>query len=73
MGRDQPREAWRLSDVGRYLGVTKQRAHQLAAEGRLPAPAGEDQKGRYWEPADIRSWTREWARERPWRRIGKRS
>ena len=61
------RQVWRQTDIARYLGVTKQRVHQLAAEGRLPAPAGEDQRGQYWRPATVRAWARRWAKERPWR------
>jgi hypothetical protein len=61
---------WRLADIARYLNVSKQRAHQLAADGRLPAPAGEDHRGRYWKPDTVRAWAQRWSRERPWRRLG---
>jgi hypothetical protein len=40
----------RLVDIARLLGVSKQRAHQLASEGRLPAPLGRDARGRVVEP-----------------------
>ena len=33
--------AWRLVDVGRHLGVTKQRAHQIAARSGFPHPVAE--------------------------------
>ena len=62
---------WRQTDIARYLGVSKQRAHQLLVEGRLPAPEGEDHGGRYWTPSAIRAWARAWAEERPWRRLAK--
>jgi predicted DNA-binding transcriptional regulator AlpA len=62
-------QSWRLSYIARYLGVSKQRAHQLAAEGRLPSPAGEDHRGRYWRPSEVRAWARKWERERPWRAL----
>lgn len=62
--------SWRLADIGRHLGVSKQRVHQLAGEGGLPAPSGEDQRGRYWNPAAIRAWARAWSKERSWRRVG---
>jgi predicted DNA-binding transcriptional regulator AlpA len=65
-GRLQP-SSWRLVDVAVFLGVSKQRAHQLAAEKRFPSPAGQDAWGRYWRPSDIRAWAREWVKERPWR------
>lgn len=43
--------SWRLSDVARCLGVSKQRAHQLFAGGHLPAPVGEDRRGAIPEPS----------------------
>lgn len=58
---------WRLVDIARHLGVSKQRAHQLYTEGCLPAPAGEDVRGRYWNAADIHAWAVPWAAERHWR------
>ena len=69
MGADHRPRTWRLSDIARHLGVSKQRAHQLAADGRLPAPAGEDQRGRYWYPREVRAWARQWVKQRPWRRL----
>lgn len=62
---------WRLSDVARQLGVSKQqRVHQflvegqLLVEGRLPAPAGEDHRGRYWRLSEVRAWARGWGSAR---------
>jgi excisionase family DNA binding protein len=37
---------WRQDEIAEYLGVTRQRVQQLAAAGRLPAPAGE---GPHWQ------------------------
>jgi hypothetical protein len=62
-------EHWRLIDVADYLGVTKQRAHQLADEAAFPEPDGEDLRGRYWRPVVVRSWARRWVKQRPWRRL----
>jgi hypothetical protein len=63
-----PARVWRISDVGRHLGVTRQRAQQLAHADRLPTPAGADATGPYWHPADVRQWAERWASERRWRR-----
>jgi len=68
-GEEAKTATWRLVDIARHLGVSKQRAHQLAAEGRLPAPGGEDQWGRYWRPSEVRAWARQWVKEKPWRRL----
>jgi predicted DNA-binding transcriptional regulator AlpA len=60
---------WRISNVAQHLGVTRQRAQQLAHTGRLPQPAGQDRIGPYWDAAEIRAWAERWARERRWRRL----
>ena len=60
---------WRAADIGRYLSVTKQRAHQIVRERGFPEPLGEDAIGRFWDPSEVRQWAREWARGRPWRRL----
>ena len=41
----------RLVDVAAYLGVTKQRAHQLAGEDGFPASAMIARGSRVWESA----------------------
>jgi hypothetical protein len=60
---------WRISDVARFLGVSRQRVQQLAHAGRLPQPAGADNIGPYWSPDDVRPWVERWASERPWRHL----
>jgi hypothetical protein len=62
-------ERWRLIDISGYLGVTKQRAHQLADEVAFPEPDGECLRGRYWRPEAVRSWARRWVKQRSWRRL----
>jgi excisionase family DNA binding protein len=58
----------RLVDIARLLGVSKQRVHQLASEGRLPAPVGRDSRGRLWSRKKVQAWVRqEWRGSRPWR------
>jgi hypothetical protein len=54
----------RLSDVARHLGVSKQRVHQLFEGGRLPAPAGEDRRGRYGSASEVRRWAEDWEKQR---------
>lgn len=61
----------RFSDLAVYLGVSKQRVNQLAAEGRLPPPPGIDHRGRYWETRDLKPWAEEWAAARRWRKLAK--
>ncbi len=58
----------RLVEIAALLGVSKQRAHQLADEGRLPAPIGRDGRGRLWNRRQIQAWARrEWKGSLPWR------
>jgi hypothetical protein len=38
----------RLLEIAEILGVTKQRAHQLAEEQGFPAPLAEDGRARLW-------------------------
>ncbi len=59
----------RLGDVARYLGMSRQRVQQLAAEGHLPPPAGVDHRGRYWNREDLQEWAVVWAAARRWRRL----
>ncbi len=65
----KPTDLMRLSDVARYLGVTRQRVQQLASEGHLPPSAGVDQRGRYWNREDLQEWAVVWAAARRWRRL----
>jgi hypothetical protein len=38
----------RLVEIAELLGVSKQRAHQIADETAFPAPVAEDGRGRLW-------------------------
>jgi predicted DNA-binding transcriptional regulator AlpA len=38
----------RLVEIAELLGVSKQRAYQIAEEKRFPAPLAEDARGRVW-------------------------
>jgi len=43
-------------EVAQYLGVSRQRVHQLAAREDFPRPAAELSAGRVWETAEIERW-----------------
>jgi predicted DNA-binding transcriptional regulator AlpA len=57
----------RLIEVAELLGVTKQRAHQIADERGFPALLAEDARGRVWSRYEVQAWAKVWRRERPWR------
>jgi predicted DNA-binding transcriptional regulator AlpA len=48
-----PQSELRLVDVAQLLGVSKQRAHQLARERGFPAPVAEDYRGRMWDRHEV--------------------
>jgi predicted DNA-binding transcriptional regulator AlpA len=63
------RQLFRLVEIAEYLEVSKQRAHQLAAERGFPKTARRLRTGRLWEASSIRAWARrEWWGTLPWRR-----
>jgi hypothetical protein len=62
----QPRSV-RLVEIAEVLGVSKQRAHQLAAEPGFPAPAGHDGRGRLWNRREVQARAKRWRGEKPWR------
>jgi prophage regulatory protein len=43
-------------ELAALLGVSRQRAHQLAAHPTFPAPAADLRIGRVWRTDDIRAW-----------------
>jgi predicted DNA-binding transcriptional regulator AlpA len=45
------------AEVGRMLGVTRQRVHQLRAEHKdFPSPALEHPRAAFWKARDIERW-----------------
>jgi hypothetical protein len=60
---------WRAADIGRHLGVTKQRAHQIVREAGFPAPVDEDAIGELWDGTQVRRWSSAWVKGKPWRRL----
>jgi prophage regulatory protein len=47
-----------LKEIGKMLGVSKQRAGQLAEQVGFPKPLGEISAGRVWKRADVEAWAR---------------
>ena len=57
----------RLVEIATLLGVTMQRAHQIADEDGFPLPVGRGGQSRLWDRREVETWAKEWRRERPWR------
>jgi predicted DNA-binding transcriptional regulator AlpA len=57
----------RLVEIAELLGVSKQRAHQIAAEPGFPSPVAEDVRGRVWSRYEVQAWAKRWRAEKPWR------
>jgi hypothetical protein len=52
--------------VAELFGVSKQRAHQIAADDDFPEPVAEDARGRLWDRREVAGWAQVWRREKPW-------
>jgi predicted DNA-binding transcriptional regulator AlpA len=61
------RTSIRLVEIAELLGVTKQRAHQIAEEKGFPAPLAEDARSRVWSRYEVQRWAKRWRGEKPWR------
>jgi predicted DNA-binding transcriptional regulator AlpA len=57
----------RLVEIAALLGVTKQRAHQIADEKGFPEPVAEVGRGRLWSRYEVQAWAKRWRGEKPWR------
>jgi predicted DNA-binding transcriptional regulator AlpA len=57
----------RLVEIAELLGVTKQRAHQIAEEKGFPAPLAKDGRGRVWSRYEVQAWAKRWRVEKSWR------
>jgi predicted DNA-binding transcriptional regulator AlpA len=51
----------RVIDIAELLGVSKQRAYQIADDPGFPAPVAEDGRGRLWDRRKVQGWQRRWA------------
>ena len=57
----------RVVEIAELLGVTKQRAHQLADEPDFPAPVEREGPSRLWDRREVQAWAKQWRAENPWR------
>jgi hypothetical protein len=57
----------RIVEIAELLGVSKQRAHQIADEPGFPGPVAEDGRGRLWSRREVRVWAKTWRVAKPWR------
>mgnify|MGYP006317372663 CR=1 FL=1 len=46
----------RIIEIAELLGVSKQRAHQIADEDGFPVPVAEDVRGRFWDRREVDAW-----------------
>ena len=51
-----------LSDIGRLLGVSRQRAAQLAEREDFPTPIGAMGRGKVWRERDVERWAKQTGR-----------
>jgi hypothetical protein len=58
----------RLVEIAELLGVTKQRAHQIAEQKGFRAPLAEDARGRVESRYEVQAWAKRRRTEKPWRR-----
>jgi hypothetical protein len=52
-----------VTEIGKMLGVSKQRADQLTHNPGFPAPAVVLSSGRVWETTAVEKWARATGRE----------
>jgi hypothetical protein len=54
-------------EIAELLGVSKQRAHQIADEDGFAAPVAEDVRRTALDRREVAAWAKRWRREKPWR------
>jgi len=47
-----------ITEIGEMLGVSRQRAHQLAQTEAFPKPTAVLSSGPVWETSDVEKWAR---------------
>jgi predicted DNA-binding transcriptional regulator AlpA len=57
----------RLIEIADLLGVSYQRAQQLAARDDFPTPVVSRGRKRRWDQREVVTWAEVWRREKPWR------
>jgi predicted DNA-binding transcriptional regulator AlpA len=65
--RDNPKPDSLPHHIAEVLGLSKQRAHQIAKETGFPEPVNEDVRGRLWDRREVERWAKIWRVEKPWR------
>ncbi len=55
----EPVPLWTTSDVARRLGVSQERARQLANRPGFPAPSYRHGPSRFWLISDVERWIAE--------------
>jgi predicted DNA-binding transcriptional regulator AlpA len=56
-----------LVEIAELLGVSKQRAHQIAEEKGFPSRVGREGQSRVWDRRVVTAWAKAWRNEKPWR------
>lgn len=54
-----------LTEIANFLGVSRQRAHQLSKSDGFPEPAAVLAAGPVWETTAVENWAREAGRLKP--------
>lgn len=57
MPADEPRLTG-ATEIGRMLGISRQRVQQLAAEPGFPEPAAVLAMGKVWREGDVIAWAK---------------
>jgi hypothetical protein len=57
----------RLAEIAELLGVSKQRAHQMADEPGFRRSGRRGRPRPLWNRREIQSWARAWRKAQPWR------
>jgi hypothetical protein len=59
-----PEPLWTTADIARRLGLSQERARQIANSGGFPPPRFRHGLARFWVVADIEAWIAEHRPER---------
>jgi hypothetical protein len=62
-----PSKTVRVNEIAELLGVSKQRAHQIADEPGFPAPVAEDVRGQSLDRREVAVGAKRWRSAKPWR------
>ena len=65
MTEDSDPDLWGTAEAAAWLGVSRQRVLQLAAQDGFPRPLAILTMGKVWRAQDLREWARTRGRPRP--------